>query len=84
MPKPVAAPLPASRPQPKPQTDGAQVSSQQVSSPPAPTQAALSQAGGQQAAPAPPAPRTSAPDLMAGASPAVPSNSFEGRWGAIR
>jgi len=84
MPKPVAAPLPASRPQPKPQTDGAQVSSQQVSSPPAPTQAALSQAGGQQAAPAPPAPRTSAPDLMAGASPAVPSNSFEGRWGGIR
>jgi hypothetical protein len=81
--KPAAAPTPASKPQPKPpQTEIVQ----------APSQAALPQAGSQPAAPSPPpqqqaapspAPAT-APDLMAGASPVVPSGSFEGRWNAVR
>jgi hypothetical protein len=77
--KPAAVPTPANKP--KPQTDLAQVPSQQ-----APSQAALLQGGSQQAAPvaAAPAAPSSAPDLMVGASPAVPTNSFEGRWSAIR
>ena len=76
--KPAAVPTPASKTQPKPQTDTAQIPTQQAPT----TQAAVPQADSQQAAPAP-AP-TSAPSQMAGASPAVPSNSFEGRWNAIR
>jgi murein L,D-transpeptidase YafK len=79
--KPAAAPMPASKPQPKPQTEIVQ----------APSQAAFPQAGSQPAAPSPP-PQQAAPapgpaaasDLMAGASPVVPSGSFEGRWNAIR
>jgi len=85
MPKPAAIPAPAGKPQPKPQTDIAQVPSQQVPSQQAPSQQAPSQAalpqGSQQAASVP---ASSAPDLMAGASPVVPSHSFEGRWSAIR
>jgi len=78
--KPVAAPTPASKPQPKPQTEIVQ----------APSQGALPQAGSQQPAPSPasqqaaPSPAPAAPDLMAGASPVVPSGSFEGRWNAAR
>jgi murein L,D-transpeptidase YafK len=80
VPKASAVPAPASRPQPKPQTDIAQVPPQvppQVPAQQGPSQAALPQAT---PTPAP----TSAPDVMAGASPAVPSGSFEGRWSAIR
>ncbi len=70
-PKPV--PAPASKP--KPPSDVVQVPSQQAQS-----QAALPQAA------SPPGPAASSiPDLIAGASPQVtPSNSFEGRWSAIR
>jgi murein L,D-transpeptidase YafK len=75
--KPAAAPTPASKPQPKPQTEVVQVPSQ-----------ALPQAGSQPAAPSPPSQQPAAPspapDLMAGASPVVPSGSFEGRWNAVR
>jgi murein L,D-transpeptidase YafK len=75
-PKPASVPAPVSKP--KPQTDIVQAPSGQ-----APSQAALPQAASPQAAP-PPAAR-SIPDLIAGASPpAGPSNSFEGRWSAIR
>jgi murein L,D-transpeptidase YafK len=77
-PKPAAVPALASKPQQKPQPETAQIPSQV---PPQPAQAALPQAGSQQVAPAP-APTAS--DLMAGASPVVPSGSFEGRWSAIR
>ena len=70
-PKPV--PAPASKP--KPQSDVVQVPSQQAQS-----QAALPQAASPPASAA-----SSIPDLIAGASPPVtPSNSFEGRWSAIR
>jgi murein L,D-transpeptidase YafK len=72
-PKPTVAaahPAPAGKPQPKSATEIAQAA------PPATPQ----QAAPQQAAPAPAA----APGLMAGATPVVPSGSFEGRWGAIR
>ena len=66
-------PAPALASKPKPQTDVVQ----------APSGQAQSQAASPQAAP-PPAAR-SIPDLIAGASPPVmPSNSFEGRWSAIR
>jgi len=85
--KPSATPTPASKPQPKPPTDAAQVPSQQVpsqqvSSEHAPTQTAMPQADSQQVAPV--SAPTSIPNQMAGASAAVPSNSFEGRWNAIR
>jgi hypothetical protein len=70
---PKPAPVPASVSKPKPQTDVVQVPSQQ-----APSQAALPQA-------APPPAASSIPELIAGASPPVmPSNSFEGRWSAVR
>jgi hypothetical protein len=70
-PKPVPAPV--GKPQSKPQTDVVQAPSGQAQS-----QAALPQA-------APPPAASSIPDLIAGASPPVmPSNSFEGRWSAIR
>jgi len=88
-PKLAAAPAPASKPQPRPQTDVTQVPRQQVPaqqapSQEAPPQAALPPAGPQQAVPPPtPAPASTA-DLTVGAGAAVPSNSFEGRWGAIR
>jgi murein L,D-transpeptidase YafK len=65
-----APPAPANKPQPKSSTEVAQAS----------PQAAQQQASPQQAAPAPAA----APGLMAGATPVVPSGSFEGRWGALR
>jgi len=75
-PKPAAVPAPASKPQQRPQPETAQIPSQ------VPAQAALPQTGSQQATP--PAPTPTASDLMAGASPVVPSGSFEGRWNAIR
>jgi murein L,D-transpeptidase YafK len=93
-PKSAAVYIPASKPPPKPQADVTQVPSQQVPSQQAPTQqaptqqapteAASSQAGSQQAAPVPAPTSASAPNQMAGANPVVPSNSFEGRWSAIR
>jgi murein L,D-transpeptidase YafK len=82
MPKPAAAPSPPPKLQPRPPSDIAQTPSQQAPPQQAPTQPTLSQARSYQAAPAPPS--TSAPDVVAGASPAGPTNSFEGRWNAIR
>jgi murein L,D-transpeptidase YafK len=81
-PKAAAAPSPPPRVRPKPQSDVAQAPSHddEASAQQAPPQAELSQAPSQQAAPAPPP----APDVVAGAGPAVPASSFEGRWGAIR
>jgi hypothetical protein len=71
--KPASAPAPASKP--KPQTDVVQ----------APPQQALPQQAQSRADLPPAAPASSPPDQMAGASPPVmPSNSFEGRWSAIR
>jgi murein L,D-transpeptidase YafK len=74
--KPASAPPPVSKP--KPQTDVVQAPPQQAPPQQAPSRAALPPA-----APAPAA--SSPPDQMAGAStPVMPSNSFEGRWSAIR
>jgi len=67
-PKPAVA---AAKPQPKPQTEVAQASTQQSPQ--------------QQAAPSPfPNAPAATPGLMAGATPVVPSGTFEGRWGAMR
>jgi murein L,D-transpeptidase YafK len=79
-PKPAAVSAPASKTQPKPQTDTAEIPTQQVPSQQAPVHPALPQAESQQAAPA----TAPASSQMAGASPPVPSNSFDGRWNAIR
>jgi murein L,D-transpeptidase YafK len=74
--KPAAAaahPAPAGKPTAKPATEVAQAS------PPTSTQ---------QAAPAAPSPFPNTPPastgVMAGASPVVPSGTFEGRWGGMR
>src|SRR5262249_36315413 len=88
-PKLAAVPMPASKPQPKAQTDTAQfpspqAPSQQTPSQQTPPQAAFPQAGAPSAAPISAPPPAFAPDLTVGASAATPSNSFEGRWGAIR
>ncbi len=72
-PKPAVA---AAKPQTKPQTEVAQASSSQPAS---------QQAAPQQAAPSPfPNTPAATPGLMAGATPVVPSGTFEGRWGAMR
>jgi murein L,D-transpeptidase YafK len=75
------------KPPTKPQSDIAQAPAQQVPAQPAPIPAALSQAA--PAAPAPPPaaaapPPSAAPNQMAGTSPDAPTNSFEGRWSAVR
>jgi murein L,D-transpeptidase YafK len=76
-----SVPAPASKP--KPQNDVVQAPSGQAPSQAAAPQAASPQPASPQAAPPPAA--KSIPDLIAGASPpAGPSNSFEGRWSAIR
>jgi hypothetical protein len=77
-PRTAAAPSPP--PKPKPQSDIAQAPSHEAPAQQAAPPAALSQAPSQQAAPAPPP----APDVVAGAGPAAPANSFEGRWSAVR
>jgi hypothetical protein len=78
-PKPAAIYLaPAGKPQPKSQTEVAQASPQGAS------QASLPQQAGSQQQAAPSPPPAASPGLMAGASPVVPSGTFEGRWGAIR
>jgi murein L,D-transpeptidase YafK len=70
---------PANKPQPKSQTEVAQVS------PPASPQPASQQQSPQSTAPLPfPNTPAAAPGLMAGASPVVPSGTFEGRWGGMR
>ena len=77
---------PGNRPQPKSQTEFAQASPQaspQVAPSGAPPAAPVA-ATQQSAASRPSAAPAATPDLMAGASPVVPSGSFEGRWGAIR
>jgi murein L,D-transpeptidase YafK len=66
-----ASPAPATKLLPRSQTEVAQAS----------PQSATPQAGSQQSAPSS-APAAS--NLMAGASPVVPTGSFEGRWSAIR
>ncbi|HLK81731.1 MAG TPA: murein L,D-transpeptidase family protein [Xanthobacteraceae bacterium] len=76
-PKPAATPSPPLKP--KPHGDIAQAPSHEAPAQQAPPPAALPQAPSQQAAPAPPP----APDVVA-ASPALPANSFEGRWSAVR
>jgi murein L,D-transpeptidase YafK len=71
-----AAPKPAAKPQSKPPTEVAQA-------PATPQPAAATP---RQAAPSPfpnAAPPAATPGLMAGASPVVPSGTFEGRWGGL-
>jgi murein L,D-transpeptidase YafK len=70
-------------PKPSAKSDIAQPpAQQQVPAQPAPIAAALSQAAPPPAAAAPPA--SAAPNQMAGTSPDAPTNSFEGRWSAMR
>jgi murein L,D-transpeptidase YafK len=81
-PKPATAPVPATKPQAKSQTEIAQAPPQaglqHVAPSPAPRSPAPQQTNSSPAQAAAPA------DLMAGASPVVPSGSFEGRWNAVR
>jgi murein L,D-transpeptidase YafK len=73
--KAAAVPAPVSKPQQKTQPETAQIPSQIPSQ--VPPQQTPSQAALPQVVPA-------STDVMAGASPAMPSGSFEGRWSAIR
>jgi len=82
-PKPTA---PASKPQPKPQTEVAQAAPPQGAAPHgAAPQSGMQLQGTSASQPsAPPTAPAATRDVMAGASPVVPSGSFEGRWSAIR
>ena len=91
-PKPTAVPSQHIKPQPKPQTGTAQGTSRvppqqgssQMSSEQASSPAASPQTGSQQGTAAATSVPASAPNLLVGATSTAPSNSFEGRWSAVR